>query len=691
MIKGLYQKKKPTVLIVDDSRLERMYIANYLKSEGYEVIEADNGRDGVMLYEQIKPNVVLLDYVMPNMDGLEACLLMRSLPNWTSSPVFMITSVSDESSVTKAYESGAADYITKPVNLAVLKQRINKAIESQELLMQLNHSNAFSQSIINYAVEGIITIDGSHSIKYANPSLLDLLGYTLEELLKLEINEIVPNCNVNDVIHHEDSHPHGDDAVELWCVDKLGMRIPIELTVSHFVVDEMAYYTLILRDITERKLYEKRIKQQAFYDALTKLPNRILLKERISDEMNKCRRNGGSFALMYLDLDRFKSVNDSLGHNYGDEILKKMALRLKKSVREEDLVVRMGGDEFVIVLTSLKNAEYVGRIANNILSAIKKPIRIDENEIVLTVSIGITIYPDDGSEYETLLSNADIAMYRSKERGKNTFEIFTAELNDKALERLEMENSLRRAVEYNEFILHYQPKLDVKTSAIVGMEALVRWKSPKLGMVPPDKFIPLAEETGLIIPIGEWVLRTACMHTKAIHNAGISKLSVAVNLSFRQFELQNLCEIVTDILEETGLEPELLELEITESIAMKNVKYTVDVIKKLQSIGVKFSIDDFGTGYSSLGQLSSLSVNKLKIDKSFINMVNAQRDNTVIASTVLSLGKSLNMKVVAEGVENSDQVAFLKDSECDEMQGYFISRPVSVEEITKLIRDHLHT
>jgi diguanylate cyclase (GGDEF)-like protein/PAS domain S-box-containing protein len=676
---NIFKKKIPLILIVDDSSLARSQMKDFIETQGYKCIVASDGYEAIELFRIHKLDIVLLDFVMPTIDGADTCSILRDLPGFDECAVFVMTSLTDEISVNKSYEAGATDYITKPINFAVLKQRIKRTIISQQTERELIHNNAFSHSILNYAVEGILTLDDNLNIKFANPAALKILNYNETNIIGKNVQLLIPNYEIKKI------PATGNWLYELEAIKSDGMSLPIELTVSRFFVDEY-YYTIIFKDITERKQYEEKIKKQAFYDTLTDLPNRILLRERISYEIQRANRSKGKFALMYLDLDRFKLVNDTLGHDMGDKLLVDMAARLKASVREEDFVVRMGGDEFVILLTDLENAEHIGKIANTILDSIKKPLIIDGNSLSLTISIGVTIFPDDGTDYEILLTNADIAMYRAKEKGKNNFQTFTQELNAKAIERLELENSLRRAIEYNEFILHYQPKVNTHTSEIIGSEALIRWQHPKKGLLLPDTFIPLAEETGLIVQIGEWVLRTACQYNKSLQSIGFPNITVAVNLSLRQFEMQNLLEIIKNILDETGLEPQYLELEITESIAMKNVVHTVEVIKELQMIGVKFSIDDFGTGYSSLSHINDLSVNKLKIDKSFVNKISDIKETSIIASTVLALGKNLKMQVIAEGVETQNQVDFLRENNCDEMQGYFIAKPMGPDDFKKMLK-----
>ncbi len=687
MIENIFEKKKSLILIVDDSKFIRSTFRTFLKNEGYEVVEAEDGMKALNLFEKLKPDIVLMDFVMPRMNGVTTCEKLKELPNGKRTPVIMITSLEDENSVNQAFQAGATDYISKPINWAVLRQRLKRLIHARQTEISLDQSEAFARSIIEHAGEGIITIDMNGIIKYINPAAEQIFGYLSNEVLGKDITTLIPKVHKKDC--HNLSSQFSDIHNEIIGHRKDTSSLPIDFTLSKFYVEDECYFSIILRDITEQKRYEEKIRYQAFYDSLTGLPNRLLLKERINVEIARAKRTKEKLGVMYLDLDRFKLINDTLGHDVGDKLLKEIANRMKSCVREQDTVARLGGDEFVILLPSIGREEFVGKIAKKILDSIRQPVIIDTNELYLTISIGVTIFPDDGQNDETLLTNADVAMYRAKEKGKNNFQLYTPALNAKALERLALENSMRRALEYNEFVVYYQPKVNTKTEQVIGMEALVRWQHPKWGLVPPVKFIPLAEETGLIVPIGEWVLRTACAHTKALHNAGLPPLSIAVNLSARQFELQDLTKMVSKVLSDTGLEPEYLELEITESVAMHNVEYSVKVINELRAMGVKFSIDDFGTGYSSLSKLNSFAVNKLKIDKSFVGKIDGQKDNSIIASTVLALGKSLQLSIVAEGVENEAQVNFLKENNCDEMQGYFYGRPMPMDNFLEFYNERL--
>ena len=676
MIKDLSNPRKHLILVADDSILMRAYFREFLEKEGYEVVEARNGKEALAVANELKPDIILMDYVMPELDGIHACAELQKTSGVSNIPVIMITSLDNEVAVDAAFEAGAVDYISKPINCAVLRQRLKRLLKARDTENFLDQSEAFAQSIIEYAAIGIITMDDCGLIKYLNPAVKKIFGYESSHLLSRNISTILPEFPLNS---HSKCLNNAVVSNEFFAKHKDGHFVPLDCTISSFRTQDNLFCTIMMQDITERKSYEEIIKYQAFYDSLTNLPNRLLLKERAIQEIARAERNKNKIALLYVDIDRFKLINDTMGHECGDNVLKEVAKRLQGCLRSTDTVARLGGDEFVIVLTDLITVEYVGKISTLILDVIKKPIEIGGYEIFMTGSVGVSIYPDDGTDYDLLLSNSDIAMYQAKEKGKNNFQLYTAALNQKAVERMVMENGLRRAVEYKEFVVHYQPKVDALTHKITGMEALVRWQHPHKGLIPPDNFIPLAEETGLIIPIGEWVLHTACTHNKAMQNAGLPPLTVAVNISSYQFELQNLSNVVQKILEETGMEAKYLELEITESIAMHNVKHTMKTIRNLQELGVKFAIDDFGTGYSSLSKLNSISVNKLKIDKSFVHQIDGKNNKGLIASTILALGKNLKLGIVAEGVENAEQVAFFKEGGCDELQGYFFGKPMTSE------------
>ena len=447
---------------------------------------------------------------------------------------------------------------------------------------------------------------------------------------------------------------------------------------------------LLLRSMQysiERKRYQVQLEHQANYDALTGLPNRNLLHDRLKQSVYSLRLPK-SVAVVFIDLDHFKFVNDSLGHSIGDQLLKGMAERLRSVLRDGDTVARLGGDEFVLVLNDQANEEVIYRAMQRITAKLAEPIEVDGKELVVTCSAGISLYPQDGPDVDTLLKNADAAMYRAKEHGRNNFQFYTAEMNERVNERLALENALRRAIERREFLLHYQQRVDLRSGNIVGAEALVRWHHPDWGLVRPARFIPLAEETGLIVHIGEFVLREACRQVRAWLDAGLKPGVVSVNLSARQFRQEGLVRLVSRVLEETGIDPRCLEMELTESMVMHNVDAAIATLQGLKSLGIALSVDDFGTGYSSLAYLKNLPIDKLKIDRSFVRDIGTGDDvgEGILAQAIISLGHNLGLHVVAEGVETDAQVRFLRRHKCDEVQGFFYGEPVEPAAHAALLR-----
>jgi diguanylate cyclase (GGDEF)-like protein len=436
----------------------------------------------------------------------------------------------------------------------------------------------------------------------------------------------------------------------------------------------------------ERKRYQEQLEFQANYDAITGLPNRNLLHDRLRQSVF-AQRYVRSIGVVFLDIDHFKFVNDSLGHNAGDKLLKCVAERLSRSVRDGDTVARLGGDEFILILNDQSGQEFIYRAMQRIISTIAAPIEVDGHELLVTCSAGVSLYPQDGRDVETLLKNADAAMYRAKEKGRNNFQFYTAEMNLQVNERLKTEASLRRALERNEFELYYQPRFEVRSGKPVGCEALLRWRHPERGLLLPERFIALAEETGLIVPIGEWVLQSACAQAKAWQKNGSSPIAVSVNLSLRQFKQDALVDAVEAALGRAGLSPCLLEMELTESLVMHDTDLAVRVLTRLREIGVKLSVDDFGTGYSSLSYLTRLPINALKIDQSFVQDVkgNGGADEGIVAQTIISLAHNLKLKVVGEGVETEPQFQFLKKHGCDEAQGFHLGRPMPAPEFERFV------
>ncbi len=441
-------------------------------------------------------------------------------------------------------------------------------------------------------------------------------------------------------------------------------------------------------DVTEQRRAEVRASFLATHDELTGLPNRLVFGQAVSDAVKAGRRYGQEFVVMFIDLDRFKIINDTLGHAAGDSLLTEIANRLRQCVRESDVVARVGGDEFVILLREVSDADQVATVARKILSIVVKPLKIHGQECRVTASIGISLFPSDAQDGETLIKNADAAMYAAKEDGHNAFRFHSPEIKNQSLERLMLETSLRRALERNELLLYYQPKRDLGRGGISGVEALLRWNHPDLGLLQPSRFIPLAEETGLIVPIGKWVLETACAQNMAWQRQGLPAIRIAVNLSPRQFADPNLLADVGAALEKSGMPPQLLELEITESMVMQNVERAVRVLEAIKSIGITLAIDDFGTGYSSMSLVKKFPIDALKIDRSFVREITNDNEDKAIADAIITLGRALNLTVVAEGVEITEQEAFLRAHKCDEIQGYLISKPVPADEFAAFLANH---
>ncbi len=446
------------------------------------------------------------------------------------------------------------------------------------------------------------------------------------------------------------------------------------------------------RIITERSDEERRANQEklhrlAFHDPLTGLPNRARFAERLDDAIAQARRSGRIFAVLFIDLDHFKYINDSLGHVVGDRLLQAVGARLTRCVRQTDTVARLGGDEFIVLLPDIGRIEQAARLAEKLCTVISgEQYDIEGRELRINPSIGISIYPDDGEDAIGLIKNADAAMYHAKEMGRNNYQFYTRDMNAKAFAVLSMEHSLRRALECSEFVLHYQPQIDLE-GRVVGMEALVRWQHPEHGLVSPGQFIPLAEERGLIVPIGDWILREACRQNRAWQDAGLPRIPVAVNVSALQFRQPEFPGKVAQALADTGLAPDCLELEITESVIMHGAEEAVNTMRSLKAMGLKLSIDDFGTGYSSLSYLKQFPIDRLKLDQSFVRGIPSSADDAAIAAAVLGMAKALKLKVIAEGVETREQLAFLRTRECDEMQGFYFSRPLPAEDFVRFVAE----
>ncbi|HJV88218.1 MAG TPA: EAL domain-containing protein [Noviherbaspirillum sp.] len=525
----------------------------------------------------------------------------------------------------------------------------------------------------------------------ANQKLLQITGYSENELLGMTVFELTHYDDLEatrELIRRSLSGELRDYSTQKRYRRKGGSYVWVAVSVS-LVSDAVGvapYFIVAVEDISLRKRMELELRYSACHDALTDLPNRALLQDRLSQAIVYAQRAQRYVAVMLIDLDRFKNINDSLGHDVGDQVIVEIGRRLSRNTRNGDTVARLGGDEFVVILADIGQEEDVARLAQQALLSLTEPLVVKGQELYPSGSIGISLYPKDGNEGPGLLRSADMAMYQAKERGGNNFQFYAHEMNARVLERLQLDARLRRALDQDEFVLHYQPQVDIATGRIVGVEALVRWQPQDGPMVPPNHFIPVAEETGLIVPIGEWVLRTACAQSREWQRAGLPAIRTAVNLSARQFVRQDIVRLVSQVLQDTGCSADALELEITESVIMKNAEVGAQTLARLNDMGISLSIDDFGTGYSSLSYLHRFPIHTLKIDRSFIRDIASADDDAPIARAVILLAHSMNLRVVAEGVETEEQLAFLRKHHCDQIQGYYFSRPVPAAQIEDLLR-----
>ncbi|HXH38496.1 MAG TPA: EAL domain-containing protein [Thermoanaerobaculia bacterium] len=535
------------------------------------------------------------------------------------------------------------------------------------------------------SMDGIGILDGRLDFTYVNDALAKLFGYpTPQEIVGRSICDLYEPpeqvrfiTTVVPLVQHRGR----------WRGEATGLRndgslFPQEISLTSIDGGGMV---CVVRDITERTYAEEQIKHLAYHDALTTLPNRLLFKDRVSVAISHAQRHDGRVAVLFLDLDRFKVINDSLGHNIGDQLLQAVAARVQSCVRDSDTVARLGGDEFTLLLPELTHAEDAALVAQKILEAVRYPFHIEGREFYITTSIGISIFPEDGVDAETLIKSADTAMYQAKEQGRDNYQLFNAIVNAKALQRIALEHGLRRALAHHELAVHYQPIFDFRTSRITGMEALLRWTQPEMGSIPPSTFIPLAEAIGVMIPIGTWALRAACAQAKQWHDAGFNTLSLAVNLSVCQLQQPDLVSLVREILTETGLPARLLELEITESTAMQSPDASIRTLYDLKKLGIRISLDDFGTGHSSLAYLKRFPIDTLKIDQSFVRDITRDPDTAAIVTAIIAMGHSLRLKVIAEGVEFTDQATFLKRCSCDQMQGFLINAPMPAAELGAIL------
>lgn len=580
--------------------------------------------------------------------------------------------------------TGVIDLDGRPIALEGLIQDITKRKSAETALREAERRY---HGLFDNAIEGIFRTSVEGNYLDANPALAHIYGFDSPQELMACLRDIGRQLYVDPTRREEFMHivkARGSvTGFESQVYRKNGDIIWISEN-ARLVLGEDGRplgYEGTVEDITERRLYQARIERQANYDTLTGLANRSLLQDRLEQALLTAASFGTHIAVAFVDLDRFKYINDSLGHHVGDELLKEVALRIQSCVRECDTVARLGGDEFVLLLNGHNGPESVRQLMERLLTEVSQPWTVEQGEFHVSCSIGVALHPEDGEDARTLLKHADSAMYRAKDSGRSNFQFFTRELNTLMTERLEMEGHLRRALERHQFVLAYQPRVDLDGGRIVAAEALLRLRIPNRGSIAPHRFISVAEETGLIVPIGKWVLKTACAQNKSWQDQGLEPIVVSVNVSPRQFRQENIVQTVAEVLKETGLEARYLELELTESMVMHDAPQLVAMLDELKSLGVQISVDDFGTGYSSLSYLKRFPVDRLKVDRSFVEHIATDPDDATIVRTIIALGHNLGLKVVAEGVESEEQLRFLRSNLCDEAQGYLMGRPISARHL----------
>jgi diguanylate cyclase (GGDEF)-like protein/PAS domain S-box-containing protein len=693
-----------TILIVDDEIQNRKLLEALLQHEGYRTLNAANGEAALAAIAGTPPDLVILDVMMPGMNGYEVAQLLKNDVNTAGIPIIMVTALNERSARLAALEAGVEDFLTKPVDRAELWLRVRNMLrlkslgdllQKQSSILELKVQERTAElqrfrTAMDCTADAIMLVSRSTMLFIeVNATACELFGYTREELLKMGPAQIsaLPLSGLESPYDATLDVLAPKELTQTLARRKDKFVFPVEVSRQALYSNGEGFLVNVVRDITERKEAELQLNQLAHYDLLTGLPNRGLYLETLRKSVAYATESGQQAVIMFLDLDNFKNVNDTLGHAVGDDLLMQVSDRLVKCVRPRDTVGRMGGDEFALVLEMQNVQQGVAIVANRIRTALKAPFIINGNEMMVTASIGVTIHPQDSSDPATLIKYADIAMYNAKHAGRDTFRFFTAQMNIDAVARQELETALRKAIENEEFVLFYQPKVHLNTGRIAGLEALLRWDRPGHGLVSPDKFIPVLEETGLIVRVGSWAIAAACSQIGKWMRTSIGPVQIAVNVAGRQFIEGDLEGDVNKALAAHDIPANLLELELTESSLMANTERTIDTLKSLTGLGVQISIDDFGTGYSSLAYLRRFPINKLKIDIAFVRNITTNADDAAIARTIIRMAHSLKLEVIAEGVETAEQLAYLRDHRCDQMQGFYFSRPLPASDIEKMLCD----
>jgi diguanylate cyclase (GGDEF)-like protein/PAS domain S-box-containing protein len=686
------------ILLVEDNAADARLVREMVNdhgSQGGAVMHVESLREAESLLSERAVDIILLDLRLPDGHGLGA--LRRAHAAAPRVPLVVLTGLEDESLAAEALREGAQDYLVKgEMEASGLFRALRYAIERKKLEDALFIEKERAEVTLNCIGDAVVCADLAGNVTSLNLVADKMTGWTWQEAAGRPISEVLRLLDVTS----RESIP-GPSALEVAqnqvaplparciLVRRDGSEVVIEDSVApiHDRNGQAAGVVFAFRDVSAAQAMTLQMTHSAEHDLLTGLPNRRLLHDRVSQSIALARRDMSKIAVLYLDLDGFKYINDSLGHPIGDQLLQSIAKRLVDCVRATDTVSRQGGDEFVILLTEVRQPEDAAVMANRMLHVVAEAHSIDARDLHVTTSIGISVYPEDGQDADTLIKNADTAMYQAKENGRQKFQFFKPAMYARAVERQSIEEGLRRALERHEFTLHYQPIIDLTTGELTGTEALLRWAHPTRGLLLPAKFIPIAEDCGLIVPIGKWVLRQACDQARAWAEAGLPAVTMAVNVSAMEFADESFLNSLFAVLSATGIEPRLLQLELTESVLMKRAEASAGVLQYLREWGVKVAIDDFGTGYSSLSYLRKFTVDALKIDQSFVRQISIGGRDAAIVTAVISMARSLDLLVVAEGVETLEELEFLRAHECDEAQGFYFGRPAPPQEFARLLQE----
>jgi diguanylate cyclase (GGDEF)-like protein/PAS domain S-box-containing protein len=684
------------VLFADDDATVGALATEALRASGFETCVVDDGRAVMSAFERLSPDIVLLDVEMPGANGFDLCEQIRTRPGGAHLPIVMVTGHDDTASIARAYEAGATDFFHKPILWPVLPHRIRYMIRAYRDAHALRRSEHRNRALLQALPDRILTVDArgvvlEHLSGEAHSTGIDVVGRTLEEAFPPDGARMARECMQTVA---------GTGLPQSYEFDT-GSGDARKYFEARVRLQADATFLIIVREITERRQAEARIQYLAYYDTLTALPNRQLFVRELRRAIAAAKRTGSRVAILFVDLDRFKRINDTLGHAVGDALLQSVARRLDTCVRPQDFIARgtadresanvriarLGGDEFVIMVTDLDDPQQAAVVATRMRHALVEPFTADGHQFVVTPSIGISVFPDHGTEIEDLLVKADMAMYEAKDQGRNRHNFYRETTRGRSFERLDLEHDLRSAIATSELTLHYQPKVDARTGAIDGVEGLLRWYHRTRGWISPSVFIPLAEETGMIGPLGDQVIRAACAQLRSWATGGLGHLCISVNVSTRQFAREDFVESVLRTVREYEIKPQLLELEITESLLMRNIEEVIAELTRLRQAGLKISIDDFGTGYSSLGYLRQFPVDTLKIDRSFVKDLHVSSDDAAICAAIIAMARELNLATVAEGVEVIEQLEFLRDHGCSQIQGFLFSRALPAAQLEELLRD----